>query len=61
MTNKYYAKLVESNTNLSFFFCLFIYTIFSICMINLHLEKNDFGKDIKRTIKIRHYVNLIGW
>ena len=30
-------------------------------MITLHLEKNDFGKDIKRTIKIRHYVNLIGW
>ena len=38
-----------------------LYSATSICYINRHLTRNDFGAEIKKTIKWRHFINLIGW
>ena len=60
-TNKEGARITESTANLTFFCLLLIYSAVSICYINYHLSKNDFGAEIKKTIKWRHFINLIGW
>ena len=60
-TNKEGARITESTANLTFFCLLLVYSAVSICYINYHLSKNDFGAEIKKTIKWRHFINLIGW
>ena len=36
-------------------------SIASICYVSSYFRASIFGVEVKRTIKRRHFVNLIGW
>ena len=51
----------ESYANLSIFGFITFWITFAILYVNCIIKKVNFGDDIKKTIKKRYFINLLGW
>ena len=52
---------IDAFTNLFYFDILLIDSVISLIYVSWYFKSSNFGVEIKRTIKRRHYVDIIGW
>ena len=61
MVNPDISNDIEANLNNGLYFAVFVQGIISMCYVSQYFKESSFGVEVKRIIKVRHYVNLIGW
>ena len=55
------AIYIDAIMNFYYFVVLLVDSIVSLIYVSWYFKSSNFGVEVKRTIRRRHYVHIIGW